>query len=95
MSDELAQVQQYREVVLRYEALDARIDALIMQYGGSSEKMPPEDFARYRALAAERDEVYSRMRELEQELALGLDFIDDADIDDNTDTLPHYGASTP
>lgn len=83
MPDDLSQVQQYRAVVLRYEALDEQIDALIMRYGGSSEKMPPADFALYRQLAAERDEIFSQMRELEQELALGLDFIDPATLADD------------
>lgn len=70
MHDDLAQVQRYREIVLRYEALDELIDALIMRYGGSTEKMPPEDFARYRQLAAERDDVFSEMRELGELLHL-------------------------
>lgn len=70
MHDDLAQVQRYREIVLRYEALDEQIDALIMRYGGSTEKMPSEDFARYRQLAAERDDVFSEMRELAQLLHL-------------------------
>jgi hypothetical protein len=32
--------------------------------------MPPEDFARYRQLAAERDDVFSEMRELGELLHL-------------------------
>jgi len=48
--------------------------------------MPPADFALYRQLAAERNEIFSQMRELEQELALGLDFIDPAALAD--DPLP-------
>jgi len=32
MPDDLSQVQQYREVVLRYEALDEQIDALIEEF---------------------------------------------------------------
>jgi len=86
MFDDLSQVQRYREIVLRYEALDEQIDALIMRYGGASEKMPPEDFARYRQLAAERDDVFSEMRELAQLLHLD----DDSAVDDSGNAdLPH------
>lgn len=66
--DMLERVQQYRQLVLRYEALDAEIDALIMSHGGASEKLPKEAFERYRTLARERDEVHNEMRLLEQQL---------------------------
>lgn len=62
----LHQVQRYRELVLRYEALDAEIDELIMSYGGKMEQMPHEALTRYRALARERDDVQNEMRQLEQ-----------------------------
>lgn len=62
----LYQVQRYRELVLRYEALDAEIDELIMSYGGKMEQMPHEALTRYRALARERDDVQNEMRQLEQ-----------------------------
>jgi len=55
----------YRAVVDRYWALDEQIDGLIMQFQGSSAKMPPEALEQYRALARERDDVYNEMRELE------------------------------
>lgn len=67
------QISRYREVVLRYEALDEEIDALIMSHGGSSDKMPPGDLRRYRQLARERDDLFSEMRELEQSLQLDDD----------------------
>ncbi len=66
----LQQVQRYQELVLVYEALDQEIDNLIMSYGGSSEKMPPEELARYRHLARRRDDVQNEMRELEVELRI-------------------------
>jgi len=64
------QVVHYREIVLQYEALDEQIDALIMTYGGSSEKMPQSELVHYRELARQRDEVFSEMRALEQTLDL-------------------------
>jgi len=64
----LALVHQYQELVLAYEALDKEIDALIMEHGGSSEKMPPEDLDRYRHLARRRDDIQGEMHELEMEL---------------------------
>ena len=67
-SNPLALVQKYQELVLVYEALDKEIDALIMAHGGSSEKMPPEDLARYRDLARRRDDIQGEMHELEMEL---------------------------
>jgi hypothetical protein len=66
-------VQRYQELVLVYEALDQEIDNLIMSYGGSSEKMPPEERARYRHLAHRRDDVQNEMRELEVELRIDED----------------------
>jgi len=67
-SNPLVLVQKYRKLVLIYEALDKEIDALIMAHGGSSEKMPPEDLARYRDLARRRDDIQGEMHELEMEL---------------------------
>ena len=64
----LALVQKYQELVLLYEALDKEIDELIMAHGGSSEKIPPEELARYRHLARRRDDIQGEMHELEMEL---------------------------
>jgi len=66
--DSLALVHKYQSLVLTYEALDKEIDALIMAHGGLSENMPPEDLARYRNLARQRDDVQGEMHELEMEL---------------------------
>lgn len=74
MSDEgdlLPQVQRYRDLVLRYEALDEAIDTLIMRHGGKSDNMPAADLKRYRDLARERDDVLNEMRALERLLDLG------------------------
>ncbi len=69
--DMLHQVQQYRKLVLLYEALDKEIDQLIMKHGGASQKMPSEALARYRELAHKRDNVQNEMRQLEQLLDIG------------------------
>lgn len=70
---ELSHVQRYQQIVLQYEALDEQIDALIMEYGGGSENMPPDAYARYRDLARQRDELFNEMRELEQLLDIDED----------------------
>ncbi len=67
-SSELGKVQRYREIVLRYEAVDAEIDALLTQHGGASENLSDEERGRYRQLAAQRDDLLNEMRVLEQEL---------------------------
>lgn len=67
-SDVLHQVQNYRKIVLLYEAVDEEIDKLIMKHGGTSDKMPQEDLERYRTLARQRDELQNEMRMLEQRL---------------------------
>ncbi len=75
MSDDnpLAQVQAYRKLVLLYEALDKEIDDLLMSYGGHTEKMPPDDLARYRELALKRSEMQNEMHILEQLLSIDED----------------------
>ena len=64
----LYQVQNYRKLVLIYEALQKQINALIMAGGGNSEQMSEEDRTRYRELANRRDEVLNEIRVLEQRL---------------------------
>jgi hypothetical protein len=64
----LRRVQEYRKLVLIYEALDSQIDALIMAHGGASEKMPEDVRARYKELARKRDDIQNEMRLLEQQL---------------------------
>jgi hypothetical protein len=71
--DELNRVQEYRKLVLLYEALDEEIDKLIMAHGGSTEKMSDTDLERYRYLARRRDELLNDMRNMEQELLLADD----------------------
>ncbi len=67
MSDK-DRVQQYRELVLQYEALDEQVDALLARHSGLTDKMSDEDHAQYRELARRRDEVYNQMKEMEQSL---------------------------
>ncbi len=62
------EVAAYQKLVLEYEALDEEIDTLIMEYGGASEKMTPEALRKYRRLARRRDEIFSEMRVMEQDL---------------------------
>jgi hypothetical protein len=63
-------VQFYQVYVMQYEKLDEEIDQLIMDNGGTSDKMPPEALVRYRQLARKRDEVLNEMRRLEKRLNL-------------------------
>jgi hypothetical protein len=69
----LHRVQNYRKMVLLYEALDAEIDALIAAQGGVPEN--EEYLARYRNLARRRDELQNEIRLLEQQLTLDDDEI--------------------
>lgn len=73
-ADLRAEMRRYQQIVLEYEALDKQIDALLMQYGGASENMPPSELQRYRMLARQRDELQNDMRSLEQIL------LNDADL---------------
>lgn len=67
-SGPLQAVQNYRKLVLLYEAIDSQIDALIMAHNGVPERMNADERAQYRALARQRDEVLNEMRLLEQQL---------------------------
>ena len=77
MSDDdkrqLALVQKYRTLVYIYEALDEKIDELIMANGGATENMSEDDRKQYRKWADERSEVLNEMRILEQQLNLDND----------------------
>lgn len=66
--DDLERVKVYQKLVLEYEALDEQIDSLLAQNGGATENMSPDDFEHYRQMARQRDDVYSRMKALEQQL---------------------------
>lgn len=65
---QLRQVQEYRKLVLLYEALDEKIDTLLMEHGGFTKNMPEADLARYHELAHKRDDVQNQMRIMEQDL---------------------------
>ncbi len=66
--DALHQVQNYRKIVLLYEAVQEEINALITASGGNTEKMPDMDRTKYRELADRRDELQNEIRYLEQQL---------------------------
>ncbi len=74
MNNPLSLVQEYRKLVLIYEALDEKIDELIMTSEGTMENMSEAELSEYRRLARERSEVQNEMRILEQQL-----MIDDED----------------
>ncbi len=67
---DLQLVRQYRQLVADYEAIDSRIDALIMANGGKSQDMSSEDRQLYRELARKRSEILNEMRLLERQLNL-------------------------
>jgi len=63
----------YRVLVEDYEALDAKIDALLASYKGSLDKMVGADKQHYREMSHQRDEMLNEMRILEQSLFDGDD----------------------
>ncbi|WP_119072554.1 hypothetical protein [Aggregatilinea lenta] len=74
--DDLNRIQAYQQMVLKYEALDEEIDALLTRFNGATENMPDREFAHYRRLAYERDETYNQMKELERQILLDDDSAD-------------------
>lgn len=66
--DPVKRVQEYKESVLAYEALDEQIDTLLQSYGGRTEDLSDEAYIRYRELADLRDLAYNRMKSLERGL---------------------------
>ena len=70
---QLQQVQEYRRLVDRYEALDEKIDSLIMDNDGGTEKMSAADLQQYRDWARQRAEVLNEMRIRERQLNIGAD----------------------
>lgn len=64
----LDKVREYRKLVLIYEALDEKIDELIMANNGGMANMSDADMAQYRKWAHKRSEVLNEMRILELEL---------------------------
>ena len=69
-NQQMALVSHYRQLVEAYEALDSRIDDLIMANGGKSEDMSAQDRRRYREWARQRNEMLNEMRILERQLNL-------------------------
>ena len=67
---QLELVAQYRQLVEAYEALDSKIDELIMAAGGKSEAMSAENRRLYREWARQRNELLNEMRLLERQLNL-------------------------
>lgn len=63
-------VQQYNKLVLEYEALDEKIDNLIMANDGGTEHMSETDVKQYRQWAQQRTEILNEMRILEQQLQM-------------------------
>jgi hypothetical protein len=62
------QVHYYNGLVRQYEELDAQIRALLSASGGKTDNLRADNLAHYRALARQRDELFSEMRSLEQQL---------------------------
>jgi len=62
------QVEDYRRIVLEYEALDEVIDALLASHGGDAQAMSNDELERYRGLARQRDDLFNEIRMLEQTL---------------------------
>lgn len=69
----LDQVEEYRKIVLLYEALDEEIDELLTAHGGHMDKMSADVLARYRQLARRRDDLLNQMRTLERQLDINDD----------------------
>lgn len=68
MSDDLqARVAQYNALVLEYEALDAEIRAYLTQHGKTDE-LRESRLVAYREMARRRDDLFSEIRSIEQEL---------------------------
>ena len=62
------QVEDYRRIVLEYEALDEVIDALLASHGGDAQAMPNDELERRRGGARQRDDLFNEIRMLEQTL---------------------------
>jgi hypothetical protein len=72
-SGDLDRVQEYRRLVLEYEALDEQVDALLELHQGATDRMSSRDLVHYRELARRRDDIHNQMRELEQQILLDDD----------------------
>lgn len=65
MSNEQEQVQHYKQLVLDYEAVDAKVDALLENNGGHTEKMSASDMQTYRQLASQRNDLFNQIKAIE------------------------------
>ena len=65
MSNEQEQVQHYKQLVLDYEAVDAKVDALLENNGGHTENMSASDMQTYRQLASQRDDLFNQIKAIE------------------------------
>ena len=63
--DSRQQVEEYRQLVLRYEALDEEIDSYLNAQGGKLDEMTEADLDHYRQMARQRDDLLNDMRALE------------------------------
>ena len=68
--EQLQLVAHYRQLVEAYEAVDTKIDELIMTNRRKSEDMSAADMRQYRKLANKRSELLNEMRLLERQLNL-------------------------
>ncbi len=62
------QAHDYNQIVLEYEALDHKIDALLAAHGGISRNLSDENFVEYKHLVDLRDVAYNKMKALERTL---------------------------
>ncbi|MCU0496105.1 MAG: hypothetical protein MUF87_01995 [Anaerolineae bacterium] len=67
-NNDLNSVQTYRNLVLQYEDTHAQITHLLNTHKGGTEYMTEDERTHYRALAKRRDELFSEIRGLEQQL---------------------------
>lgn len=72
-ANQLELVQRYQKLVQAYQALDARIDKLMLANRRRRDQMSAADLSRYRQWARERSEILNDMRLLEQQLNLDAD----------------------
>ena len=68
--NQLELVAHYRQLVEAYEAVDTKIDDLVMTKRKKSEDMSADDMRIYRDLANKRSELLNEMRLLERQLNL-------------------------
>jgi hypothetical protein len=65
MANEAERAQEYQNLVLKYEDLDTKIDALLDRNDGASENMSAADRETYKTMARERSEIYNQIKAIE------------------------------